>query len=467
MKTSPASDRPPHRTSRALAIKTGRSIVSGQQETTTVPRLGLWSGIGMVVASMIGSGVFLSAGYMAQDLSPGQILAAWIVGLVLALAGAWAYAAVAMLVPRSGGEYRYLHDLLHPSLGYLAGWVSLLVGFSAPIAINAVAAAAFAGALGLKINQTLLAALLVATLTTVHAWGWRSSVGSQNALVLLKSALVLAFVVIGLSLGTNRWPTWQPPHASAAFPLSPFVGSLFYVAFAFSGWNAAAYAASEFRDPRRDVPRAMLVGCCLVGVVYLVVNWVFVANLTPERAIAIAQESGRLTLGHLIMTQLVGVTGAKIMSAFMVVTFLSTMSAYTYAGPRVCSAMAKDGFLPLALAGGQDQVPRWSVVLQGGLATALVFAYQVQEVLQNIGAILTLFSALTVLALFKVRFQKTAQARPSTASLIAASVFVVLSAWMLYYGFKDSPSLALWVVAICAAALLAYTLTRTTARDLV
>ena len=341
----------------------------------------------------------------------------------------------------------------------MAGWVSLLVGFSAPVAINAMAAAAFAGALGVESHRTVLAALLVTGLTALHAWGWRSSIDSQNALALLKLALVVGFVLIGLLLGANHWPTWQPAHRSVSFPLSPFVGSLFYIAFAFSGWNAAAYVASEFKAPRRDVPRAMIIGCALVGVLYIAVNWVFVANLTPERAIVVANEDARLTLGHLIMIQLVGATGAKIMSAFMIVTFLSTMSVMTYMGPRVCAAMARDGFLPRAFAGAQGQVPRWSIVLQGCLATALVLAYQVQQVLKNIGAVLTLFSALTALALFKVRFQKASQVKPSLASLVAAAVFVLLSTWMLYYGFKDSPSLVVWVVAMCGAALVAYALT--------
>ena len=143
-------------------------------------RLGLFSGMGMVIANMIGAGVFLSTGFMAQDLTPKQILLAWAIGAFLALAGARAYAGIAQIVPKSGGEYRYLSTLVHPALGYLAGWASLLLGFSAPIAIDAIAAGAFANTLAHWINPKLFAALLIVLLTGVHAIGLRFSVNAQN-----------------------------------------------------------------------------------------------------------------------------------------------------------------------------------------------------------------------------------------------------------------------------------------------
>src|SRR5512133_1498916 len=130
-------------------------------------RLGLYSGIGMVIANMIGAGVFLSTGYMAQDLNPKQILLAWVIGALLALSGARAYAGIAQIVPRSGGEYRFLSSLVHPALGYLAGWASLLLGFSAPIAIDAIAAGAFAHTLSTGVDPKLFAALMILVLTGV------------------------------------------------------------------------------------------------------------------------------------------------------------------------------------------------------------------------------------------------------------------------------------------------------------
>jgi APA family basic amino acid/polyamine antiporter len=415
----------------------------------------------MVIANMIGAGVFLSTGFMAQELTPGQILLAWVIGAFLALAGARAYAGIARIVPQSGGEYQYLSTLVHPALGYLAGWASLLLGFSAPIAIDAVAAGAFAKTLTAAVDARTFAAVLIVLMTAVHAVGLRFSVTTQNLLVIVKLILVVGFVAAGLAGGRNAWPTWTPPNPSEGFPLGPFMQNLFYIAFAFSGWNAAVYAASEFRNPKRDVPRAMMLGCGVVGVLYLFVNWVFVANLTPERCkVVFTYETARITLGHLIMKDLIGDVGAACMSVLAIVAFVSAVSAMTFLGPRVYAAMARDGFLPRILQGREGKPPVGAVVLQGAIALFLVYAYRLQEVLNNVGAILTLFSALTVFSLFWVRFKRKDCEQPAAAALTAALLYLLLSGVMLYFGFKKSPTLNLWVGASITAALIGYFITR-------
>jgi basic amino acid/polyamine antiporter, APA family len=449
--------------------KRARRIVVRRQSKTTEKRrgfmkdcrLGIFSGMGMVIANMIGAGVFLSTGFMAQDLTPKEILLAWVIGAFLAFAGARAYAGIAQIVPRSGGEYQYLSTLIHPALGYLAGWASLLLGFSAPIAIDAIAAGAFANTLSVWVNPKLFAAFIILLLTGVHAIGLRFSVNTQNVLVIIKIILVAGFMVVGLAGGHNSWPHWQPPSMPSSFPIGPFMQNLFYIAFAFSGWNAAVYAASEFKNPKRDVPRAMMLGCALVGALYLFVNWVFVANLTPEQCkVVFTYETARITLGHLIMKNLVGDAGAACMSVLAIVAFISAMSAMTFLGPRVYAAMARDGFLPSALKAKQGKPPIGAVVLQGAIALFLVFAYQLGEVLNNVGAILTLFSALTVFSLFWVRFRPKNPIKPAFTALIAAFFYLLLSGVMLYYGFRKSPILNLWVGASILAALIGYFVTK-------
>jgi APA family basic amino acid/polyamine antiporter len=423
----------------------------------------------MVVANMIGAGVFISTGYMAQDLNPKQILAAWLIGTLFALAGAKAYSGIAQLVPQSGGEYRFLSTLVHPALGYLAGWASLLLGFSAPIALDAVAAGAFARTLHPGVNPVVFAALMIAVLTAVHAVGLRFSLASQNALVALKLILVVGFIVAGLIGGSNSWPAWTPTTPSEGFPLSPFMRNLFYVAFAFSGWNAAVYAASEFKDPKRDVPRALVLGCVIVGVLYLFVNWVFVANLTPEQIAGgfnynmknavLKDEPSLITLGHLIMKHILGEEGAACMSVLAIIAFVSAVSAMTFLGPRVYAAMARDGFLPAALRGKAGKPPVGAVVLQGVIALFLVFVYRLQEVLNNVGAILTLFSALTVFSIFWVAFRRKEYPRPSASVIAAACCYLALAGVMLYFGFTESWTLCLWVGACILASLGGYFLT--------
>lgn len=434
---------------------------------------GLWSGVGLVVANMVGAGVFLSTGFMAQSMGPASILLAWGAGAVLALCGAVAYAEVARLVPHSGGEYRYLSTLLHPSLGYLAGWASLLVGFSAPIALDALAAGAFAHAVSDAVEPRLVGAALIALLTALHAARLEVSARAQNALVAVKVALLVAFVAVGVAAGTVAWPSWQPPQP-AAQPVAEWVGSLFFIAFAFSGWNAAIYAADEFQAPARDVPRAMLLGCLAVGALYLVVNYLFVANLTPAQGTvvfhyddftALKGQYEQVTLGQAVMGALLGASAARAMSGVMVLLFVSAMSAMMLVGPRVYAAMAQDGFLPKALAAKEGRAPAGAIVLQGVLALALLVTHDVRTVLQNVGAILVLFAALTVAGLFRAALTaKTAQARPRPLSLLAATVYVLSSGWMLYTGFARNPSLLAWVAGVSAIALVAFFLTRLRAR---
>jgi len=426
----------------------------------SVRHLGVPSGIALVVSNMVGAGVFLSAGFMAQDMGPGTILIAWIVGAVIALAGARAYAQVAEWVPRSGGEYRYLSDLIHPALGYLAGWASLLVGFSAPIAVNAYAAGAFAATLVPGLEPRAVAVVVIAVLAFIHAAGLRASKWAHNSIVVVDAVLLVGFVVVGLALGRNDWPTWMPPVAAVGFPVKAFAGSLFYIAFAFAGWNAAVYVASDFRDPRRDVPRSMLLGCAMVAVLYLAVNWVFVANLTPEQARAVFEyESKRVTLGHLVVRQLLGDTGGQAMSVLAIIALVSAASAMTVVGPRVYAAMADDGFLPRMLRASVGRPPAACVWLQSALAMVLLFTHTLQQVLSNVGAILTLFAALVSCAIVRERLRPTGRTPPGGVVLACAAIHVASAAWMLYFGLRGGTRLWYWIAVVTAAGLGAYVLT--------
>jgi APA family basic amino acid/polyamine antiporter len=230
---------------------------------------------------------------------------------------------------------------------------------------------------------------------------------------------------------------------------------LFYVAFAFSGYNAAIYAAEELRSPRHTLPRALLIGCSAVGVLYLLINWEFISNLTPKRVSAVfAYEETRVTLAHLIASDLFGKTGGRLVSFLLIVVFCSAASAMSFLGPRVVSEMAKDGFLPGALAARGDGPPRGAVLLQAMLALVILWTQPFQHVVHDVGAILTLFSALTLLGLFRRR------PRVEQSSIrihrVAAAVFIASAAGMLYYGFRAKTQLVLWICAVAGAALLGY-----------
>jgi len=409
-----------------------------QGPRVTSRKLGLGSGVGIVIANMIGAGVLTTAGFMALDLAPAHILFAWVVGGVAALCGARAYAAVAHAIPRSGGEYRYLSTLWHPMLGYLAGFTSLIVGFSQPVALDAQLAGYFSETLGLGVSWRPIAVGTIVLVTLLHAFDLRASRRGQNALVAIKFTLVVGFVVVGLVAGHNAWPTWRPEAAANGLPVRPFFNNLVFIAFCFSGWNAAIYASEEFAEPKRDVPRAMLIGCAIVMVVYLLVNWVFVANLTPAHYGAwVSGDRDRVTLGHFLMKDLIGDTGAKIMSGIMIVALLSAASAMTMIGPRVYAAMARDGYLPKVFAGTEGKPPLWSVLLQSAIAISVAMTTSFIKAIGTIGSILTLMAALTALGVFKLQFDPKQEEKPGVPAMVAAGIFVALAGWMLYFSFTS------------------------------
>jgi basic amino acid/polyamine antiporter, APA family len=436
-----------------------REPSSSQPASAGSAYFGLWSGVGLVVANMIGVGVLTSNGYMVKALSPSLIFLVWIIQGVLAIAGARAYAGIAATVPGSGGEYRYLSDLLHPSLGCLAGWTSLLVGFAAPVAANAYASGLFLKEVAPDVfgNARVVAAGLIILVTAFQVLDMRTSKWSQDVLVLLKAALFAAFILIGVVLGANRIP--EPAQAAPAtgFPMTIFITNLFYAAYAYSGWNAAIYAAGEFRDARRTVPRAMVIGAALVTLAYLAITWVFVANLSPGD---ISLDNRQATVAHLIVNKLIGKAAAAAVSIGIVIILVSAMSAMTLLGPRVNAAMARDGFLPRVFAGREGRPPVGSVLLQAAIALGLLFLNSFAALMQNVGVVLTFSSALTVLGLFRLQAGYKSYAKPGFVAVASGVLFFLASCWTLYMSFKLSPRTIIWVAAICAITAVAYIATQ-------
>jgi len=433
-------------------------------------KLTLWSGVGLVMSNMIGTGVLTTAGYLSPELSAAHILLGWVVGGVVALAGAVAYAALARQVPRSGGEYRYLSSLLHPAAGYVAGWASLLVGFTVPVAVTALAAGTFAETVIPGLPSRLTAVAVIVAVTAVHAANLRASKWTQDVLAAAMVLLLVGFIAIGLTVGDTTLPARTPEPGAAGVPVRAFFSSLILIMFCYSGWNAAIYASEEFEDPRRDVPRAMLVGCVLVTVLYLLVNAVLVMNLTPSDMEGWSHgDTRRITLAHVVMEDLLGSGTARVMSLLIIVALMSAISAMTVIGPRVYAAMARDRFLPAVLAARQGRPPFGAVLLQSGLAIVLVFVSEFRDMLNNVGAILAIVSAVTMLALFR-RSRWRAGERPSTPALVGALVFASMSVSMVFYAMQASetvriagleiPTLALWMAGIVAVATIPYVVTR-------
>ncbi|HAC79089.1 MAG: APC family permease [Candidatus Binatia bacterium] len=423
---------------------------------TSTGHIGVGMGVGLVLANMIGAGVLLSAGFMAESMGPGEILLSWVFGLVVALCGTRAYGFVAAVSQKSGGEYRYLTDYLHPFAGFLAGASSLVLGFAAPIAVDAIAIGSYASILGAPMPPRFIGAVVVVTLALVHTWGFRTSDRIQNLLVIGKLLALLAFVAVGFAYGSSAWPTWTPAETRNSFPVEAFFANQYWIVFAFAGWNAAIYAAAEFRDPLRDVPRAMFLGCALVGLLYLLVNWIFVANMTAEMGrVVYDYETTRITLGHAIMERLLGTQGAVFASVLVILAFLAAISAMTFVGPRVYAEMGRDGVLPEFFAGTSEKPPWAATALQTAIALIFLLRSDVLSAVGVVGALLMLSSAATCLCVFAIH-RRADLPNASRLDRLAAGAYIFAMSWCIWLGWSTFGGDVLSVGGVILAAALLF-----------
>jgi len=417
------------------------------------------SGAGLVIANMIGVGVLVSTGYMAQDMDAEAILIAWLLGTVAAACGVMAYSGVVAAVHQSGGEYRFLSDLVHPFLGYVAGWGSLVLGFSAAIAVDAHAIGSFMNTLIDGPEPRITAAIVIVAITLLHALNANLSHRSQNLLVGFKLMFLLVFVLLALTLGNNAMPHWSPANPTQGFPWLKVIENQFWIAFAFSGWNAAVYIAGEFRQPGRDVPRAMMTGLMVVALLYLAINWVFVANLTPADAIAVfSYEETRITLAHLIADDIFGRHGAKIVSVLVIIAFVSAISAMMMIGPRVYAAMANDGYLPAMFKLRDGKPPLNATLLQAAVSLLLLFSHSLREAVLAASAFLLLFSALTAASLFRLKTLRRTP-YPTRLQLASSALFILAVCVILVTGLQTATVQWYAFGAVLVLASLAYLVT--------
>jgi len=404
--------------------------------------LGLFSATNLVIANMVGAGIFTTSGLLMAELgSPLLLIGLWAAGGLLALCGALCYGELGAAMPQAGGEYLYLGELYHPALGFLTGWVSFLVGFSAPLAAAAIgcseyvlsALPSFGGSGDPVILKKGLAVLVLAVLTAVHVRGIKTGARLQNLLTAGKVALILALVLAGFAVGRGDLGSLlERGPAGDAGPGWKTMGlSLIWIMYAYSGWNAAAYVGSEIRDPTRTLPASLLAGTGLVVLLYLGLNVLFVY------AIPSAEMAGVVAVGALAAERLFGVTARVVLSGLIGFALLSSISAMIMLGPRVYYAMARDGyfFRFIATVHPGTHVPARSIVLQTLIAAVLVVSGTFEQILTWMGFCLGIFPVLAVLGVFRLRRSGRTQRRmpgfPVTPLVFAGgSVLMLALAWL-------------------------------------
>lgn len=408
-------------------------------------RLGPLDGAAIVVSNVIGSGIFFVPVIVASLVpNPVAILTVWTIGGLLAFTGAMAYAELAALRPRAGGEYVYLREAYGPVAAFVTGWTSFVAGFSGAIAASAVGLASYLGrfipaaadttpiaslplgVLSLDVTpQALVALSAIALLSIVHLCGLGPGRLVQNGLATLKISALVAFILIGFAIGRGSFG-----HVSAggAVPVTGLLLALIPVMFSYSGWNAAAYVAEEIRDPERNVPLALGIGTVVVIAIYLGLNLLYLYAI-PAAEIAAGFKTG---IVDATAERLFGFVAANLLAAFAIVSIAASISAMIIAGPRVYFAMARDGVFPPSVARVHPRfrTPAVSIIAQAVWSGVLVLSGSLSQLVGYTGFAVVLFAGIAVSALFVLRRRHPSERRPFRAwgYPVAPAIFVGVSA---------------------------------------
>ena len=409
----------------------------------------------IVIADMVGVGVFTSLGFQVKDITSGfSILLLWFIGGVVALCGAFCYAELAAMFPRSSGEYNFLTRSYSPAVGFLAGWLSATVGFAAPVALAAMAFGEYGKAIVPQVPPIVLGLGLIWLVSAIHLRGTRHGSAFQVGFTILKLAMIVAFIIAGFATGGNQPISFSPANVEPLQIVSaPFAISLVFVMYAYSGWNAATYIVGEMRDPQRSLPRALFLGTGTVLLLYVTLNAVFLYT-TP-----VSELVGQVDVALIAGRHVFGEQGATIVGALICAGLVPTVGAMMWIGPRVTMAMGEDNSLlrPLAYR-SKAGAPVVAILLQCTVASLLLFTRSFEAVLDFIQFSLAFCSFLTVLGLMKLRITRPDLPRPYRAwgYPVTPLIFLSVTLFMMVYLVAERPVQSLAGFLMMVAGLVLY-----------
>ena len=425
---------------------------------------GFYAAASIVVANMIGTGVFTSLGFQLVDLqSTFPLLMLWVLGGIAAFCGAITYAELGAAMPRSGGEYTFLGRIYHPGAGFVSGWISATIGFAAPTALAAITFGAYLSAVFPGLPETALAVVLVVALSGIHATTHRNSGALQSSFTSVKVVLILAFCAAALFMTPDPQPVALVPASGDAGLVfgGGFAVSLIYVSYAYTGWNAVTYLTSELDDVPRQLPWILGGGTALVLVLYVGLNYAFL------RAAPMSEMVGQVEVGYIAATHIFGPLGADIMGVALALLLVSTVSAMVVAGPRVLHVIGED-YRPFRWLSktNEDGIPTTAIFTQAAIAIVFIVTASFESILVFSGFVLGLNSLLTVAGVFVLRIKEPDLPRPyrTWAYPITPIVYLSLTVWTLTYLALDRPSEAWVAFALIAAGTVVYLWTRLAVR---
>lgn len=437
--------------------------MDNKKENILERKLGLFPVTNIVIANMIGAGIFTTSGLLMSDLrNPLLMISLWVGGGIIALCGALCYSELGAAIPYAGGEYIFLSKLFHPVFGFLSGWVSFFVGFSAPIAASAIGfteylTRAFPQLLRFGIFEVPFEAavlkkvysiIIIVIFTMIHLRGIVFGTSVQNFLTSIKVGLIAGLIIIGFSFGKGSLEHLSQGNSfHFDFGGWKIIGlSLMWIMFAYSGWNASAYIGSEIKNPKKNLPFSLILGTGVVIILYFGLNFLYVYAAAPGNM------NGVISIGGLAAGNLFGKSFENIFSILIAFALFSSLSAFIILGPRVYYSMAKDGYFFRFASEVHSvyQVPAKSILLQGLIASVILLSGTFEQILTYMGFSLGIFPILSVIGVFKLRrFKKSEYKMPGYP--VIPVIYILAGASILVLGFLERPvpsSIAIFTVAL-------------------
>jgi basic amino acid/polyamine antiporter, APA family len=413
----------------------------------------------IVVADMVGVGVFTSLGFQVKDIPSGfAIIALWTVGGIVALCGVFSYSELGAMFPRSSGEYNFLSRAFHPAFGFVAGFVSATVGFAAPVALAAIALGEYGRAIFPDAPPITVAVGIVWLVSLIQLTGVKHSSTFQLISTILKVVLITAFLIAGFVIGKPQAVSFTPQASDLGYIASaPFAIGLVFVMYSFSGWNAATYIIGEMRDAGQNLPRALLSGTLIVLVLYVALNAVFLHTAPIDKL------AGQIDVARIAGTYIFGEFGGRIVGAMICIGLISSISAMMWIGPRVMMTMGEDiPALRVFSRRSTQGAPAYAILFQLTVATLMLFTRSFEAVLDFIQFSLLFCSFFTVLGVIKLRITQPDLPRPYRAwgYPVTPVIFLLVTLFMMYYLVVDRPLQSFFGALIMVSGLLIYVVFR-------
>lgn len=407
--------------------------------STSNRKISLLTAISVVVANMIGTGVFTSLGFQLFGIqNTSTIVVLWLIGGIISLCGAVNYGELGVAFPRSGGEYNYLSKTYHPYFGFLSGWISSTVGFAAPVALSAMLLGGYASKVFPTLQPQIVAAIVVIILTIIHSRSIEHGSKFQNISTAIKISLITFIITCGL-LAEPVINSGSATSSTFDEMISPaFAISLFFVSYSYSGWNAAAYIAGEMDSPKKNLPKALFVGTLIVTILYVLLNYVFM------RTALVSEMVGQPEVAYFPAKHIFGDNGANVISLIISLLLVSSVSSMVLAGPRVAHAIGEDIKLLNFLGKFNSRnIPERAIIVQCLITLVFIATGTFEQVITYLGFTLNLFTFFTVMGIFILRKRKAnitsdtdykAWAYPYSTIL-----FLIFGLWLMVYGVVHKP----------------------------